>query len=297
MKTRIARSVLVLLTALTIFSGAAPSARAGFLMWQAQKDGQTIHLLADVRFLAPGSVNTLASEIEDAIHVSTLVLLESEMGIEQRKAERREIIAAASYPPEDNLLNHLPRDVVAQFNRLCEKLTIQPRGFVGTKPWAAAHNLNTVALSKLAIPQDNKLDAAVYNRALAENKPVTFAMNADDLIATYAALPHDTDVRVFAKALRDIDTMTESISVREAAWNSADAEAAASIVDASNADFADVQKALQPLQRIWLEKLTGSLASNDNVFALVSLDRLAGKDNLLKALEARGFTIAQVIPD
>jgi len=270
----------------------------GFLMWQAQRDGSVIHLLASIDFLTPDSLSVIAPEIRDAFDMSEVVVMESEMDMERRKLERRKIIAASAYPEGDNLMNHLPASTAERFNTLCKKMSIQSRGLVNSEPWAAAYNLTTVAQAKLAIPLKNKMDHMFYNWAVSENKSVDFLNQPEDTIAMFSDLPEETHVQIFDKTLNDIENMRDTYMRSEAAWRAADADAAAAIVEESYTGYPELREVLNraAINR-WADKLDEELAGEENIFALIHLRHLVGKDRLLEKLKEKGFVIAQVVPE
>jgi len=270
----------------------------GFLMWQAQREGKVIHVLASIDFLTPDSLSVIAPEIRDAFDSSEVVVMESEMDMARQKLERRKIITASTYPEDDNLLNHLPSATASRFNDLCGKLTIQPRSFLKTKPWVSAYNLTTVAQSKLAIPLNNKMDHMYYNWAVSENKTVEFLNNAEELIAMFGNLPDETNAQIFEKSLRDIQNLRDTYTREEAAWRASDVEAATALVEESYTNYPELRDILNRAGgNDWAGKLETQLESEDNVFALIHIQNLVGKDRLLEKLKAKGFLIAQVIPE
>lgn len=282
----------------TLLIVASATHAQGFLMWQAQRDGKVIHLLAGIDFLTQDSLTDIAPEIRNAFEKSEVILMESEMDMERRKLERRKIIEAASYPQGDNLMNHLPSAVADRFNKLCEKLVIQNRGMIRVKPWAAAYNLQTVAQAKLAIPLNNRMDYVFYDWANRDDKSVDFLNKPDEIIAMFGDLPEETHVRIFDKALNDIENMADTHQKAEAAWRASDADAAAALVDSSDAADPELRELLnRAAGNRWADKLEAQLTYEDNVFALVHLRNLVGRDRLLEKLKAKGFLIAQVMPE
>jgi len=270
----------------------------GFLMWQAQRDGKVIHLLASIDFLTPESLSVIAPEIRDAFDSCEVFVMESEMDMARQKLERRKIIAASTYPEGDNLLNHLPSATANRFNELCRQLTIQNRAFLKTKPWAAAYNLTTVAKAKLMIPLNNKMDHMFYNWAVSENKTVEFLSTPEEMIEQFDPLPEETQVQFFDKTLNDIQNMRDMTTRAEAAWRAADIESATALVEESFAGYPELRDILNRAgANDWAGKLDAQLASEEKIFALIHLRHLVGKGRLLETLKDKGFLIAQVVPE
>jgi len=270
----------------------------GFLMWQAQKDGQTINLLANIPVMSNDLVANLAPEVHDAFKTAKLVIFESDPDIERRKEGRNQIINAAMYPEGDDLMNHLPTDTKRAFQKICREYNIQGHNLIRLQPWMAAQNLLQMIYVRAQVRLGDDLEKYFYRRATEDEKPLAFLQSPNDTINMFGAMSEKDQVRLLDKSIHDAQTLTNFLARVETAWKTSDMDAATGIINESFAAYPDVRKALfQSRHAKWAEDLQSQAGIEEQVFALVSLSSLVGPDNLLDQLKERGYLIAQVVPE
>jgi uncharacterized protein len=270
----------------------------GFLLWQAQKDGQTINLLANIPVMSSDLVAKLAPEVHDAFKSSKLVIFESDPDVERRKEGRNQIINAALYPEGDDLMNHLPTDTKRAFQKICREYNIQGHNLIKLRPWMAAQNLLQMIYVRAQVRLGDDLEKYFYRRVTEDEKPLAFLQSPDDTINMFDAMNEKDQIRLLDKSMHDAQTLTNFLTRVEAAWKASDMDAATGIINESFADYPDVRKALfQSRHAKWADELQSQAGIEEQVFALVSLSSLVGPDNLLDQLKARGYLIAQVVPE
>jgi uncharacterized protein YbaP (TraB family) len=278
---------------------AAPMIRAeGFLMWQAERDGRTVHLVANIPFIADDLLPSLDPAIYRAFDASPLVVFASDPDPDRQRANRRAIVEAGKYPEGESLRDHLPPKTARQLDTLATDLAISTRGIQQLRPWLAAENLLNIAAVHAKIRHTDSLDRMFHSRASREGKTIGFLQTPQETIALHEALSDDEQIRLFEKTLRDVPRTAELLRRIEAAWRASDPEAAAAIYVENFAGFEDLHTALfAERNRAWAEKLETQSGFEDPVFALIGLSHLVGPHNLLDQLAARGYRIAQVLPE
>jgi hypothetical protein len=283
---------------LTGFVTATACASEGFLMWQAQRDGKTIHLLANIAFVSPDLLQFLAPEVQDAFAKSDIIMFESAMDPEQKILERKKIMEAAAYPEDDNLLNHLPSKTAAVFDGICAKLAIENNGIIRQKPWSAAQNLRRIASAQAGVQFKGSLENNFWWRVSHDGKPADYLSGADQLIAMYGGLSDELQIKMFEKTLKETGDLAGILKQTETIWRHSDAEAATQLVNNSYRGYEDLRAGIFHKQHEqWADQLDAQLSQTKIIFALIDLEHLAGADNLLDQLHKRGFLIAQVIPE
>jgi uncharacterized protein YbaP (TraB family) len=270
----------------------------GFLMWQAQREDRTIHLLANIPVMSGDLIPSLAPEIQQAFEKSNLVVFESDPDVERRKEGRKQIIDSALYPEGDDLLNHLPKATRRDFQNICNEYKISTDNIVRLRPWMAAQNLLQIISVRAQVRLGDDLEKHFYRRAVTDDKALAFLSTPRVTIDMYAAMPEELQVKLLDKSIRDARTMTNFLSRVETAWKSTDADEATSLITESFRGYPDIYQALfVSRNRGWAADLESQSGIEDQVFVLVSLSNLVGTDNLLEQLKSLGFRIAQVVPE
>lgn len=288
----------IAISLLFLLSTSIVSRADGFLMWQAQKEGQTIHLLANIPILSNDLISRLGPEVQDAFVKSKLIVFEADPDIERRKEGRQQIINSALYPDGDDLLNHLPPATKKEFQKICQDYNIHNRNIVRLHPWMAAQNLLQLIMVRAQVRLGDDLERHFYRQATTEDKPLAFLNSPMDTINLFDSISEEQQVQILDKSIRDARTMTNFLKKVESAWFASDAEAATAIINESFNAYPDVRKALfESRNATWAAELESQVGIEEQIFALVSLSNLVGNNNLLDQLKSRGFLIAQVVSE
>ena len=278
---------------------ATPTARAdGFLMWQAERDGQTLHVVANIPFIADDLLPSLNPAIYQAFDASPLVVFASDPDPANLRANRQTLIAAGRYPEGESLRDHLPPKTARRLDTLAAEMGLSTRGIQQLRPWLAAENLVNIAATHARIRHVDSLERMFHGRATREDKTLGFLQTSADTVALYEAMPADRLLRLFEKSLDDVARTGELLRRIEAAWRAADPAAAAAVYADHFKGYEDLRDALfAERNRTWAEKLETQAGFASPVFVLVGLPHLVGPGNLLDQLAERGYRIAQVLPE
>jgi len=268
----------------------------GFLMWQAQRDGQTLHILANIPIMSADIASRLADEIDQAFRSSSLVIFESDPDPDRRKEKMKMIAAISRYPEGESLTRKLPRRVAVEFETFNRNMAIDSDGMDRLRPWMAAQKIIQIASIQSRIRMADDLEQMFYSRAVHDDKAISFLNSTEDTINLYSGMSEERQIQMLQKALRDSRSISNTMAAVENAWRAGDEATATRIITKNYSGYDGLHEELfTSRNETWAGKLDAHRGVEDHVFVLVNISHLVGPGSLLDQLRARGYLIAQIV--
>lgn len=276
------------------------------ILWRAEKDGRTIHLVGTMHLFDPRHEATL-ERVTPMIEASGTVFLEMAEGdearLQQMIAEKPSLAFITEGPT-------LP-DLMAEDDWQALKDAMTERGMPGfmtakMKPWMAMANLAFSRCDLVNIQAGKTgLDGMIIDRAIALGKPAVALEPIDTAFNIFAEYTLDEQIDMLRLTLlqqmgsaTDMSHTTVSAYFREEVqliweFSLAQAELTADVSpEELDAQIAKIEELLLTRRnRAWMEPILAS--DTDDVIAVGAL-HLPGQDGLLALLEAEGFTITRL---
>lgn len=276
------------------------------ILWRAEKDGRTIHLVGTMHLFDPRHEATL-ERVTPMIEASGTVFLEMAEGdearLQQMIAEKPSLAFITEGPT-------LP-DLMAEDDWQALKDAMTERGMPGfmtakMKPWMAMANLAFSRCDLVNIQAGKTgLDGMIIDRAIALGKPAVALEPIDTAFNIFAEYTLDEQIDMLRLTLlqqmgsaTDMSHTTVSAYFREEVqliweFSLAQAELTADVSpEELDAQIAKIEELLLTRRnRAWMEPILAS--DTDDVIAVGAL-HLPGEDGLLALLEVEGFTITRL---
>ena len=219
------------------------------------------------------------------------------------------VIGMRKNPGGAMLRDVLPADVYARWRVLKDKYGISDDA-ESERPIFVAETLYRAGLQQAGLSTRDEVSSAIY--ALVKKNKVKIMYSHVEL---EMADPAKTlkefkkgaidDGACFAKTLERLETDIEAMRVRANAWAKGDLDVIRklSFADRDEAcnsameNSAAVREGLglegteQRMRKLWLEAAENALANNTSTFAMLKLKTILKGDNLLAALQAKGYTV------
>lgn len=219
------------------------------------------------------------------------------------------VIGMRKNPGGAMLPDVLPADVYARWLVLKAEYGVGDEA-ESERPIFAAAMLYRAAMQHAGLSTGDEVSKAIYD-LVKKNKVKTMyshvTLEMSDPARTLKDFKKGTldDGACFAKTLERLETDIDAMRVRANAWAKGDLEvirklsfadhdaACHSAMESSAAlrDGMGLEGTKQRMRKLWLEAAENALANNRSTFAMLKLQNILKGDDLLAALQARGYTV------
>lgn len=267
----------------------------GFFLWQAEKDGHIVHLLGTVHVLTD-DFYPLPGELDSVFQEADLVIFETDLSRERLKESRKQLMARALYPDGETVESHLTPEAAQALKAYCRKRQVNDQQLIRLKPWMIAANLTQLELVRAGALLAKGMDLQYFKHAEAAGKDLGFLESAEGQAAWFTGLDQDTQSALLMKTLDDVQHLPSLLQRSYEAWRRSDLDTMKTLVDESFAGFPEIREGLLTRRnREWAEEIENQILFADHPLVFVKSAHLVGDNSLLHELQARGFTIRQVV--
>ncbi|HMP89889.1 MAG TPA: TraB/GumN family protein [Kiritimatiellia bacterium] len=263
-----------------------------FLLWEATRGEQTIHVLAVVPLTSSVVFSDLANEIKDAYHNAERVVFESDQAPDKRRDRLRALVEAGTYPTGETIHRQLPRRVLLEYGTFHREMGTEGNETYRIRPWLAAQQVLNIAAIKAGIKIQDDLAGIFHDRCLADGKETHPLSTNDEILDFYSGMSLELQVQMLQKALKDARTIKDTVFAMEQYWTAGRYDQFENFFRKSYAGHDALHAGLfASRNQGWVERL--KQFEGKNILVLTGAAHLAGKDSLLENLKQNGFSIRQ----
>lgn len=264
--------------------------KGGPALWRVEKDGVRGHVFGTIHVL-PRDTAWTTGALKKAEAGSDRLVLEA-TGLEDEAASQKLFVdmgRSAGLPP---VAQRLPEAERPALKALIDKGGMSETILNGYESWAAALLLSTVVQGDLKLSGGQGVEPALTQDFREAGKPVEGLETIAQQFGLFDHLPEDVQRRMLGTTVRQSNTAGTQFEAMLRAWISGDMKVIARDFVSEVAPEPAMAKALlTDRNRAWAEKIA---AMKGRPFVAVGAAHLAGPENLLDQLKARGFKVVRV---
>lgn len=268
----------------------APPAGGGPALWRVQGKGLDGWLFGTIHVL-PGGVEWQTPPIKKALATADRLVLESAEIQDQAGtlALFEKMGRSPGLPPLDQ---RLPDEERSALDKIVGDGDTSIDALSGYESWAAAMLLSAAAQQTLHVSQDNGVEPALITAFKKTGKPIGGLETVERQFRAFDTLPQAAQQRLLVETVHDAKDMQSLYGRILQAWIKGDINTIAKEGQAGEAPDPVVEQAvLIARNRDWV-KVVGGLRGHP--FIAVGTGHLAGRDNLVQLLEAKGYKVERV---
>ncbi len=270
--------------------GGAPAPSAGTsgpALWRVEKDGLSATLFGTIHVL-PDGTRWETPRIEEAVGRSDRLVLEV-AGIGDDDSAGRTFAAMGQSPGLPPISARVPAQERADLRALMGRSGMSEAQMSRFESWAAAMLLSTVVQADLKLHDGSGVEPALTGRFRQDGKPIAGLETVADQFGAFDRLPEAAQRTFLTRTVIDAREARSQYDVMLKAWLTGDVERiAAEFVK----EIAPQPQLLGPLlterNHVWAERIA---AMRGRPFIAVGAGHLAGQDNVIALLAARGYRV------
>ena len=282
---------LLLIATLCATASAAPGSDAPFL-WQVKGARTTHYLLGSIHML-PASAYPLPPAIEQAYAQTQALVLETDPAALERPETQALMIQAGL--SERGLAKEVGSSLHDRVKARAVASELPATICDRFKPWLCALSLTLLEFQRAGMDAELGLDRHFHRRALADRRAVTWLETPESQIALFADMDPGLSAQFLASTLDDLSAPEWQPAATLKMWRDNDVAGLGALIDESGAEFSETHaRVLGNRNRAWIDGLLDRFAGATPQLVVVGAAHLAGKDNVIELLQARGIEVRPV---
>ena len=263
-------------------------------LWEVRGRSNSVYLLGSIHF-AKEDFFPLAKPIEQAYDRSAVLIFETDLGEMKSMETQSKLLKAGMCPTGETLSQHVGKQTYAALQSWLKDAVGQPSAFDRMKPWLASVSVVAVELQKLGFNPNQGIDEHFHSRAKADKKEIRGLETIDFQINLFTNLSREEDELFLKSMLEDVDRFPKIFADVIDAWKSGNAAKIESLLLEITRKYPSIHRRfLTDLNRAWLPKIEELLRSDKNVFVVVGMAHLVGKEGVVDLLKKKGFRVEQL---
>jgi uncharacterized protein YbaP (TraB family) len=285
----VATLLAVCLAVIAQLAAATPS-----FIWKATgPKGGTVYLAGSVHLLS-SEYYPLAPAFDEAFAASDLLVEEVDMAEMLAPSAQAMLLRRGMMPAGQTLESALSADTMAVVRNKVTELGLPLQPLQLFKPWSLALTLQGLEWQKAGFDAELGLDRHFYDRAKKDDKAVQGLETLEYQISAFDNLPMPLQDRMLAETLKEMATTKDAVAELARAWKAGDAAAIEKVVLKDLASEPEMyQRLLVARNNNWLPKIEALFTRPKPAMVIVGAAHLVGRDGLLQALRAKGYTVTQ----
>lgn len=264
--------------------------KGGPALWRVEKGGLRAHIFGTIHVL-PRDVAWDTAALKKAEAGSDRLVLEA-TGLDDQAASQKLFIDLGRSPGLPAVADRVPEADRPTLLALIAKGGMSETVLNGYESWAASLLLSTVVQGDLKLSGAQGVEPALTEDFREAGKPVEGLETIAEQFGLFDHLPEDVQRRMLATTVAQSHDASAQFKKMLAAWIAGDMKAIARDFVSEVAPEPVMAKALlTDRNAAWAAKIA---AMKGRPFIAVGTAHLAGPDNLLDQLKARGFRVVRV---
>ncbi|MGZ0657318.1 TraB/GumN family protein [Coraliomargarita sp. W4R72] len=265
-------------------------------VWEVSKGAHSVYLGGTCHILR-ASDYPLPVEFDAAYEAADRLVFEVAPADLQAPAFAMQMMAESVYKDGRTLKSVLSPEAYTALAEECSKANMPIEMIQSMKPSMAVMMLTIQELIKAGVSQEG-VDIHYGNLAATDNKPIAALETAQFQLNLITTLGDGVESELVLYSLQDLDQISELFDQIIASWRSGNLDTINQLFIEDMAAYPEIYDAmLKDRNARWLPQIEAMLATDPTEFILVGVAHMAGKDGLVKRLEARGYTVTQVNAD
>lgn len=271
-------------------TGAAPRAQP---LWEIRGRTNSVFILGSIHF-ARGDFYPLAQPIEQAYQRSSIVVFETDIGEMRGLGTQAKLLKAGLCPQGETLPQRVDKQTYAALQAWLKKTGGGASTFDPMRPWLASVSMVALELQKLGFDPNRGIDEHFYGRAKSDGKEIRGLETVDFQISLFADLNREEDAMFLKSMLEDVNRFPAVFGDVIDAWKAGDAARIEPLLMEITRQYPRIQQRfLTDRNKAWLPRIEEYVRAEQNVFMVVGMAHLVGKDGLVTLLKKKGLQVKQ----
>src|ERR1051326_957680 len=293
----VARTAAPALAAQSPAAAKAPAVAAGTVgtrpLWEIRGRSNSVYILGSIHF-ARDDFYPLALPIEQAYQRSSTVVFEADIGEMRGLGTQAKLLKAGLCPEGETLAQRVDKETYAALQAWLKKTGAATSTFDPMRPWLASVSLVALELQKLGFNPNHGIDEHFYGRAKDDGKEIRGLETVDFQISLFADLTHEEDALFLKSMLEDVNRFPAVFKDVIDAWKTGDAARLDSLLMETTRQYPRIERRfLTDRNKTWLPRIEEYLHGDKDVFMVVGMAHLVGKDGLVALLKKKGLQVKQ----
>lgn len=270
---------------------AAPGKRS---VWKVSAKDNVVYLLGSIHYLKPRNY-PLDPAMESAFKDSKRVIFEIDLDDTKGDQAQQVMVSKAAYTDGTTLKNHVSETTYKSAEDKLKEMGLDIALFNPFKPWFAANMILARAMQQMGFDPGQGVDQYFFRKAKQETKEIGGLETLESQLDLFNKMPDFVQDLMLLQTVRGADTMPAAVETVVKAWASGDLKTLDATLLQGMREFPEVyQRVIVERNRAWLPQIESFLAQNVNYLVVVGAGHLAGRDGLIEALKAKGYSVEQL---
>lgn len=280
-----------MITALMLWTLAAPVSAAG-LGWEVTaEDGRTLYLVGTLH-AARESLYPLPDGVERAFAEAEVLVLEVDTSRIDPAEAGRIARERGRMPRGRTLRDAVSSDGWSRVSEWAQRLSIPEQNMLAMRPWLAAITLVALEMRRIGLDPELGMERHFAARADARGMPIAELESLAEQLAMLADLSEPTQVAFLEQSLTGTEEFAESVDRIIRNWVEGDAEAMEELLGSSFEGHDELYDTLMRQRNLrWLPEVEAMLDSGRTHFVAVGALHMVGDEGLVELLKGRGFRV------
>jgi uncharacterized protein len=290
---RFAVCVVVYLAA-ALYSAAALPEAGRRPVWKIQSKDSTSYLMGSIHYLKSQSY-PLDPAIESAFKDAKKVIFEIDLSSAQGDEAQHIVFSKAAYGDGTTLQQHLSETTYQLTADKLGQLGLDIRTFNAFKPWFVANMILARSMQSMGFDPAHGIDQYFYRKAKETNKETTGLETFQYQLDLFNKMPDFVQDLMLLQTVKSADSMRGAVDTIVKAWSTGDLKTLDSTLLQSIREYPEVyQRVIVERNRAWLPKIESCMKTSESCFVIVGAGHLAGREGLIEALKAKGYSVDQL---
>lgn len=254
-------------------------------LWKLKSAKATAYLFGSMHVAKP-DVYPLPDRIEKAFAEADTLVVEVNV-LENLDAVGAQMLAKATYPPEDSIEKHLSKETWDATAKRLEKYGLPMANMKRLKPWFVGMTMIMVELAQLGVNPQNGIDMHFLTRA--KDKKQIRALETTDAQLNLLAGFTDKEQELFLKFTeKDMDNTAKLFEEMTVAWSNGDEKKLEAIITKAVKEDPELvpvyKRFFDDRNKLMAAKIEEWLKQEHTYFIVVGAGHLVGENGLIKLL-------------
>jgi uncharacterized protein YbaP (TraB family) len=281
--------------AASFYHAAAAAPEAGKRpIWRIQSPTNVVYLLGSIHYLKPQNY-PLDPAIEAAFKDAKTVVFE--MNLDSTKGDEAQhlLVKKAAYPDKTTLQQHVSETTYQLTADKLNQIGLDIGLFKAFKPWFVANMIIARSMQAMGFDPAYGVDQYFFRKAKEAGKKTVALETFENQLDVLNKMPDFVQDLMLLQTVRTADSMRAGVNTIVKAWSAGDLKTLDATLLQSMREYPEVyQRVIVERNRTWLPKINAYLKENESYLVIVGAGHLAGKEGLVEALKAQGYSVEQL---
>ncbi len=279
--------------AICLASAASAPAQEKSLLWEAHRDGNSIHLLGSIHYLRQEHY-PLHPTILKTLEGSRRLVLEIDLNSLSMESAQKATLQKAVYRDGSTLQKSVSAETYDLASRRATELGLDVRILNPMKPWFAAVTLVSIQSQRMGLDPSLGVDRHLAARAKSAGKPTAGLETLESQLGVFDGLSAREQELMLRETVAELERLDKNINQIVATWLRGDADGLAGLLHSGMREYPELyEKVVVERNRRWTGEIEKLLAQGGGDMVVVGAAHLVGRDSVVEMLKARGYRVEQ----